>query len=84
MSTPSILQPFNTTNYDFNFNNDNTRIVCHHDYGKSSFKIMCEIEDTDLKTVKNAITRIKKAISEAKKEHPKLHGCTTYLDTINI
>lgn len=79
------LSQFQSNFYDFEFCNDFKIIVCYHYYGrhnKSSFKIACHIENTELKTVKNAVSKIKKAISEAKKEYEPMHGCTNYLPSI--
>lgn len=89
MEDTKTLEVFNTLTYFFEFKNENSILNCTHAYGKhnkSSFDIGCKIDNTDFKTVKKAIAKIKKAISEAKKDksYPALHGCTTYLDTINL
>lgn len=79
------LSQFQSKFYDFEFCNDFKIIVCYHYYGrhgKSSFKIICHIENTELKTVKNAVSRIKREISEAKKQYEPMHGCTNYLPSI--
>jgi hypothetical protein len=79
------LSNFQSNTFDFEFINDFTKISCYHYYGKhkkSSFKIICNIENTEISTVKKAIARIKKAIAEAKQNCTPLHGCTDYLPTI--
>ena len=79
------MEKYNNNFYDFKLVNN--RIICYHYYGKNrknSIKIMCNLKNTDDPTIKKGVSTIKKTIKEEKKYLTPLHGCTDYLNTINL